>query len=318
MEVAEIKMEYQLPAPQELGNIYNMNPGAFGQAQELINLGKQFAGQSLETNRLANELSAQKNPIAVQQGQADLQKSLYENKKAGRTDKLEEELFPQLRSQEIQKYLVTAGEDELKLTSQAAQKLLQSEDPSDRKRGEALMKYLPEVWKDKYKQDVAGDWDMAKIKKQGENQLATANIYAKAKDPKTEVDEFLSVLHEKYKFSVDKYDALSTEIARLQAINPIDPKINVYTHMKNALVNSVNEERASRRNPGDILRDPKTGKLIPRPVLQLQPSIDIGPSQIPPRKEAPGKPVPSQKDLEFTAKKYGITVEEVKKKLGIN
>ena len=315
-------MEYQLPAPQELGNIYKMNPGAFGEAMELMDLGKQFAGQSLETNRLANELSAQKNPIAVQQGQADLQKSLYENKKAGRTDQLEEELFPQLREQEIKKYLVNAGTDDLKLTSQAAQKLLQSEDPSDRKRGESLMKYLPEVWKEKYKQDVAGGWDMAKIKEQGRNQLATANIYAKNKGQDANAlpidDPFINLIHSKYKRSIDKYDAFGTEIARLKSINPNDPKISVYTQMQNALIPSVNEERSRARNPGDIVRHPETGKLVPRSVLQVQPSIDVGPSQIPPRKEAPGKPVPSQKDLEFTAKKYGITVEEVKKKLGIN
>ena len=317
-------MDYQLPAPQELGNIYNMNPGAFGQAQELINLGQQFAGQSLEKNRLANELSAQKNPITVQQDQANLQKTLYENKKAGRTDKLEEELFRQRRSQDIQKYLVTAGEDELKLTSQAAQKLLQSQDPSDRERGEALMKYLPEVWKKKYEEDIKGGWEMAKIKKQGENQIATANIYAKNKGQDANAlpidDPFITLIHSKYKKAVDKYDAFGTEIARLKAINPADPKINTYTQIQNSLVKAVNEERARGRNPGDIVRDATTGKLIPRPVLQVEPSVDVGPSQIPPRKEAPPKAslaevqkmypgVPAEKLREAYKKKFGVDLQ---------
>jgi hypothetical protein len=58
-----------------------------------------------------------------------------------------------------------------------------------------------------------------------------------------------------------------------------------------------------------------SGKLIENPVKASVPTPAIAPPGG--ATPQPAKAGPSQEDLEFTAKKYGITVEQVKAKLGI-
>lgn len=62
-------MDYALPAPNTLGDIFNQNPGAFTQAQGLIDTGQQFADQSFQRNDLANQQSAAMNPLLQQHQQ---------------------------------------------------------------------------------------------------------------------------------------------------------------------------------------------------------------------------------------------------------
>lgn len=60
-------MPYLPPAPSTLGDIYSMNPGAFTQAQGLLDLGNQGAQQELQRGQQVMNFDQEANPMRLQQ-----------------------------------------------------------------------------------------------------------------------------------------------------------------------------------------------------------------------------------------------------------
>lgn len=314
-------MAYQLPQPQQLGDIYEMNPGAFGDAMGLMRLGSQFANVDLQKQQEELNQSRRLNPVKAQQEEATLQSTLFENKTKERQGKLDEEFFPQKREAEMRKYLISAGADEQSMASQAAAKLLRDPNPEQRKQGEALMRALPESWKKRYEEDITTAGKLREIAASGANQIKVANIYASRPiGGSAALGEHGLFLKQLYKLKpADQHNALTAEIARIQAVDP--ERAAVYEQMREAVTAAAQEDLYNRKKPGDLVvvttPEGKT-RYVPRPVLDL--GAPAAATEGRPARQAtpaPGKAQPTQADLEFTAKKYNITVEEVKKKLGL-
>jgi hypothetical protein len=138
-------MPVGMPLPN-LQEIYSMNPGAFGQSQQLLGLGMQQQEQELRSKQLANLFNEQNNPLKVQEQQITNQTSqarlpgiLAESESKARAEREANQLTPERMSAARAKFLEQASESDIAILESQARQMAMSSDPVKRKQGETLL-----------------------------------------------------------------------------------------------------------------------------------------------------------------------------------
>lgn len=155
-----------LPNYLDYGKMYEMNPGAFWQAQNQMDLARQFQDQKLVQERevsrqkqLANMFDEQNNPLRLEEKRISNEKLGYETSDAGvksRINKATEGLQLDAAQKELVKKAKQSELDQLELLGQ---QMAYSTNPQERAQGEAMMRMHK---------------DFMKIRAQGEESRTTA------------------------------------------------------------------------------------------------------------------------------------------------
>jgi hypothetical protein len=175
--------DVNLPNFSELAQMEFMSPMAFQQANNQIGLANQFQNQNLamgdqdlRTKALANMFSEQANPLKIQQLGLSNEGMGYENT----TKRVQAETDAALKDENImakrQKLLAEMDENKLKQFMTKAEMEMQDPDPRVQQSG---MKKIMMSRSELERRNKHAD-EMEKVKQQGANSLAVANVGAGA------------------------------------------------------------------------------------------------------------------------------------------
>jgi hypothetical protein len=180
-------MPYALPTPSTLNDIYQMNPGAFGQAQQFMGGGVQQNDADLQASQLKNMFDQQNDPLRLQhQGlinqQLDAQipgmsaDSSMKVRKNSNEGILNQDVLDQAKRDFISK----ATDAHLKELYDKGQEMAYSLDPRIRAQGEAILAMHPDIVKDRMKQQEETKRQLATTSLQGKTakEIAQMNIDA--------------------------------------------------------------------------------------------------------------------------------------------
>ncbi len=168
-----------------------MAPMSFGQAQNQIGLGNQFAQQGLaqgaaelEAKALANMFTAQNNPMRLEEQALRNTGMGFENTIQGVKSRSAVDLEEEEKAARRAKLLSAASEDDLKkLQSQAEAEML-NPDPAVQARGQ---KKLEGSWQELQRRAKAAD-DLAKAKVIGDGRMAVAGVREGGADRRNDAD----------------------------------------------------------------------------------------------------------------------------------
>jgi hypothetical protein len=152
-------MPYNLPAPSTLDDIFKMNPGAFGQAQQMLAGGVQQNDQDLQASKLANIFNEQNNPQLVQaQGlenqfkQARIPGVQAESDMQGMNRDKQRALYDDSLNSARTKFMKEASDAHIAELENEAQRMAYSQDPEIRAKGEQLLTMSREMVQERSKQ----------------------------------------------------------------------------------------------------------------------------------------------------------------------
>lgn len=184
-----------MPGYTDYGKMYEMNPGAFWQAQDQLGLAKQFQSSRQQSQDLANERVGLDNMFQkdtyndrVRQGKAAADLAGYQASDAGVKNRINTATEGLQLDAAQKKLLMEASESDLKKFETGAQRMAYSLDPKERAEGERLLGMHKEFIKMRTEAGIRAeeakkqrDHQFALEKYKQEQQTARQQALAKAK-----------------------------------------------------------------------------------------------------------------------------------------
>jgi hypothetical protein len=230
-----------------------------------------------------------------------------QNEGLGMDNRVRKETLPQEIQAKLDKFAKEADDYKWSQFESKIKNGLQSQDPKARAQAQALYDQLPAQidTRTKHKQAMEKEREASRRTIEAARIAATSreNVQGMKSPSSSGMPDF-----NKIKDPLQQYTAIVRYIAEVQAENPDDPRIPKLIAMKTA-VQPVAQELIDRGRDRIGMAPDAGGNWKPSQGTQL---ADTAPPTA-----SPAKAPPTQADIEFTAKKYGITVEEVKKRLGM-
>ena len=130
----------ELPNYLDYGKMYEMNPGAFWQAQKQVDLAQMFQDQNLQQERLATEKSGLDNLFQQQNDPMKLEEQSLKNRGLGVDTRIKEGTEALRLDAEQKKFILSANQADLDGMEVEAQRMAYSPDPKIREQGTQLLK----------------------------------------------------------------------------------------------------------------------------------------------------------------------------------
>lgn len=163
-------MPVNLPAPSTLQDIFSMNPGAFNQAQGMLDMGMQQGQADLRKTQLQNMFDEQNDPLRVQSQrlsneglEAQIPGMRADSQIKGMNADKQRELQPDAIAAARSKFLKEASDDDIAQLENHARGMAMSKDESVRKQGEFLLGQTKDMLKERQK----NSFDIGKIQESG-------------------------------------------------------------------------------------------------------------------------------------------------------
>lgn len=215
--------------PSSLGSIYEMNPGAFWQAQGQIGLQKQQQEQTLQKMIEANAQAQRMNPLEVQQRQlanqtaeAQLPGIIGQAQQSAVKGRIAQDTEQETKRATLQKLTRDMSDDDLTIAQNQIRSRAMQGDP----KAIQAMELFEDVIKEKAKQKYMADWQMELERLRGANQLAAVRegnvgraAVASSRSSGSPTD-FWSTFYGKLKNARDRHAALVLEAQKIEADNP--------------------------------------------------------------------------------------------------
>lgn len=186
-------MPFSLPQPSTLQDIFAMNPGAFQQAQDIMQGGIQQNQADLQKTQIANLFDEQNNPQLIQQqtlanqiAQARLPGYQADSEIRQNEAKASTSLYDDKVKAARDKFMSEASDSHIKELSNHAQEMAYSPDPAIRQQGEQLLIMSKEMVAERSKQSAEKDRQLSTMTLAGQNSkdIAKMNIDAGRWSPK--------------------------------------------------------------------------------------------------------------------------------------
>lgn len=140
-------MPYQNSSPADLEAIYGVgNPEAYNQGRQQIGLNNMLQNEDVQqqqqktySDTLANQFSAQNNPIKLQQGQATLETTRNTNIEGGVKARISAQTEGLQLDAEKMKQILASSDGQIKQMANQAQQMAYSDDPAVQAKGKRLM-----------------------------------------------------------------------------------------------------------------------------------------------------------------------------------
>lgn len=146
----------EMPNYLDYDKMNAMDPWANNQAMAQVDLARQFQQskqqelqENIKAKSLANLYDEQANPTRLEQGRATLETSNLANRTAGVNARIAERTEPNALQAKLNEYVSKAGQHEIEMIFQGAQKAATSLDPTIRKQGEELLQRTQDALKAK-------------------------------------------------------------------------------------------------------------------------------------------------------------------------
>jgi hypothetical protein len=210
---------------------------------------------------------------------------------------------------EYKGFLAKASDADISLATNKWQEMVYSPDPKIRAQGIAGLGLTKEFLLQKQKDEA----DLRKVQAQGANQLA---VQREANKGRVELKGMAGAGGKNTGFNPKTPEHLYAYYMNLAFSDPDPAKQEQARALANEQLAVMREKWATKGVPEGTI-DPSKAGGKERPTVPTVPKVDVS---RPPTKEQAAKEAPkgpTQADLEFTAKKHGLTVEQVKAKLGI-
>jgi hypothetical protein len=278
---------------------------SIGQTQQTDQIGLQELMRKQQFEQSMDPMRMQQQQTLNNQGLANLAKTTRENRENDYTSKARMDA-------ELHKAYASASEADVKGAMARFQQLASSMDPRERQIGITGLQSS----KDWLMQKETNDRHLEGIRLQGANQLA---VQKEANKGRVELKGMAGAGGGKkdvdWKNPEAAYGALMKEAVKLELAGN-DEAALPFRKLAAQQLEVMREKWLSKGVPEGTI-DPSKAGGKERPTVPTAPRADVS---RPPTKEQAAKEAPkgpTQADLEFTAKKHGLTVEQVKAKLGI-
>lgn len=195
-------MPYQLPQAQTLDSIFQMNPAAFNQGQQMIQGGMQQNDADLKKAQLANLFDEQNDPLRVQHQQKlndQLDANLPGLQAVSQQQQLKAQRDAAGQNDAIElarkKFLKDASDSDIEMLGNEAQKMAYSNDPQTRAHGLSILRMSKDMVKEREKQAAESARQVTGIRATGDEQRKTqqqaidAGKYTKAGKGEGSIEE---------------------------------------------------------------------------------------------------------------------------------
>ncbi len=176
-------MPYGLPQPSTLDDIFSANPGAFFQAQQMVDGGMRQNEADLEASQLKNLFDQQNNQQLVEaQGlsnqfnQARIPGVQAESDMSGMKRDMQRSTQSDAIKAARDKFMADASDNDLKMLENEAQKMAMSMDPNVRKQGTDLLMHHKDIIRDKAKQEAMQERALALEAARGANMRSLTSL----------------------------------------------------------------------------------------------------------------------------------------------
>lgn len=275
---------------------------AFQRQRQADDIGLQELMRKQAQARAMDPMLVQQQQTANNQGLANLAKTTRENTEADYTSKARMDA-------ELHKAYASASEADVKGAMARFQQLASSTNPRERQIGITGLQSS----KDWLMQKETNDRHLEGVRLQGANALAVARENNKGR---IELKGMAGAGGKGTGFNPKTPEHLYAYYMNLAFSDPDPAKQEQARALANEQLAVMREKWATKGVPEGTI-DPSKAGGKERPTVPTVPKVDVS---RPPTKEQAAKEAPkgpTQADLEFTAKKHGLTVEQVKAKLGI-